>query len=252
MTKHIKYIVIGIVSCVAIGWLCFYIFRWEHRSEMLEVYFFNLNRGHSVFIRTPHDKTILIDGGQSGDVVGELTKLFPFYRRRIDTMIVTNGSPKNVGGLVEVTSRFAVGEIIEPSMMATSTALETFHKIVQEKTLPTRSVQKGDRFEVDSVVFDVLFPDPDFGFNKSSLPELVLKMKYRDEAFLFMGDVSPKIQKSLITELGPISLVEFAHAGSKSRVSSDFMEATNAGIVITTKTVERNCSTPDELLICVK
>lgn len=224
-----------IIIFIAVFGLGLYIFHFEFREPLLEVYFFHLDRGRSIFLRTPHGKTILIDGGQTSEIMRELTKIFPFYRRRIDTLIVTSSAPKNVGGLVEVATRYDIGKVIEPIVMGTSTALSAFEKTIQEKGLVIEKVGKGDGFTIDEVNFKVLFPDPTFKFNKTNTPELVLSVKYSGKDMLFLGDVSKTIQKSLIPEITKAHLVEYAHSASDSRVSSELFNKLDPNFIVITK-----------------
>jgi beta-lactamase superfamily II metal-dependent hydrolase len=212
-----------------------YIWRNEHRPPVLEVYFFKLNKGRSIFIHTPHNSTILIDGGQSSDVIREITKVLPFYRRRIDVVIATREEAKNIGGLVNVFKRFEIGKIIVPEMLGTSSALYALEKVRKEKKVPKEKVQKGDSLQIDGINFDVMFPYPDFKYNKTSLPEIVLKVAYGTTTLLFLGDVSKTIQKSILSELDSIYLVEFAHMATKSRVSADLLAQLRPSVITSSK-----------------
>lgn len=203
--------------------LLLYIFYFEFKEEIFRIDFLHLNRGRSIFIQTPHNGTILIDGGQTGDIIRELTNILPFYTRRIDLVVMTNSAPKNVGGMGEVLKRFNVGKIIIPQLIGTSTALEYAMNIASKKSIIVERVEKGDEWEIDGVTFTVLFPDSHFNYNKTSLPELVLRLEYGSTTMLFLGDVSKTIQKSLIPQLGKIDLVEFAHSVADSRVSSELV-----------------------------
>ncbi len=234
----IKKIVIFCLTLFFLGAVGFYIARYEFREPMLEVYFFNLNKGRSIFLYGPDGKTILIDGGQNGEVIRELSKILPFYRRRIDVVIVTSALPKNVGGLSEVLDRYEVNKIIEPTLMGTSTALQLFQKTAKKKKVPIEKVEKGDSFAIDSMQFKVLFPDPDFKYNKSSLPELVLQVDYKDTTLVFLGDSSKTIQKSFIKDLEKIYLVEFAHGATKSRVSADLVSKLQPEVTVSAKREE--------------
>lgn len=216
----------------------FYISKWERREPVFEVHFFHLNRGRSIFLRTPLGKTILIDGGQNSEVVRELSKVLPFYRRRIDTVIVTSALAKNVGGLAEVLERYEVENVFLPGIMGTSTALSAFKKVVERKNIPVQRVLKGDVFAIDSLDFKVLFPDPLFKFNKTSTPELVLRVHYASTTLVFLGDVSPTIQKSLMSELESVYLIEYAHAAAKSRISAAFLSTFDPEIVVSSKREE--------------
>ena len=215
--------------------LCLYVFHWERRPPIFEIYFFYLNRGHSVFIRTPHGKTILIDGGQNSAVIGELTKVFPFYRRHLDLVFTTSALAKDSGGLSDVLRRYDVGKIIEPKLMGTSTAREAFERIAVQKHIQIERVQKGDSFEIDMVKFRILFPDPDFRYTKSSLPELVLEIDYKDSSLVLLGEISTAIQKKLSSELGHVHLIEFSHGATKSRVSADLLQKLRPEVIVSSK-----------------
>ncbi len=219
MRKYWKWgaVVLGL-ALIALG---AYVSHFELRAKVLEAYFFDLDRGRSIFLRTPNNKNILIDGGQNSQVLRELTKVLPFYRRRIDTVIITNSPAKNAGGLSEVVRRYDVGKIIEPTIMGTSTALTALEKEIEKKNLGDQKMKKGDSFEIDGVKFDVLFPDPGFTFNKTSMPELVLEISYLKNKILILGDVSKTIQKSFIPLLDRVDIIEYAHSAGDSRTSGD-------------------------------
>lgn len=253
MSRHYKLILIIILlGGSALGG---YISYWEFRQPLLEVYFLHLERGRSVFVRTPHNQTILIDGGQNSQVLREITAVTPFYSRRIDTIILTNSAPKNVGGLVDVVKRYEIGEVIMPIVMGTSTVLYAFENALNEKNWSRgikseiknetkrevkseiKKVKKGDEFVIDGIKFKVLFPDLLFKFNKTSMPEMVLEIEYGQSNMLLLGDVSKTIQKSFLNEVGKVNIVEYAHVGSDSRTSKELLDKINPDTVINSKTL---------------
>ncbi len=233
---------------MGISALMLYIAHFELREEVFEIYFFNLNRGRSVFIRTPHNKTILIDGGQNGEILRELTKVLPFYRRRIDTIILTSEVPKNSGGLVEVLKRYSVGEIVTTELIGTSTSLYQIKKTIKEKSIESKNVLKGDSFEIDEVTFDILFPNPLFKFNKTSTSEMVLKISYGLTSVLLLGDISKTIQKTFISELEKVSIAEYAHSAGDSRTSGDLFEKIKPEFAIIKKQIRKTPVTPPKKL----
>ena len=88
-----------------------YIYKWESREKVFEINFFSLNRGRSIFLRTPKNKTILIGGGQNTDTIRELTKVMPFYNRNIDYVFIPSATPAQIGGLIEIVDRYKIEEI---------------------------------------------------------------------------------------------------------------------------------------------
>lgn len=227
-------IILGFLATAGMG---IYIAHFELRDPVLDMYFFNLERGRSVFLVTPQGKTILIDGGQNTQVLRELTKVLPFYRRRIDTVIITNSLPKNTGGLIEVVRRYEIGKIVKPEIVGTSTALLALEEEIEKKNLPVEKLKKGDRFAIDEVDFSVLFPDPFFKYNKTSRPELILKISYGKNSILLLGDVSKTIQKSLVPLMDRVDIIEYAHSAGDSRTSGDLFEKTYPKFVVIQKQI---------------
>ena len=56
----------------------------------LEVPFFDIGQGDSIFIETPERHQILIDGGPGEKVIEKLAKEMPFWDRTIDLIILTH------------------------------------------------------------------------------------------------------------------------------------------------------------------
>ena len=80
-------VVLGCFVCLTIfAW----IIVWELSSpNYLEVVFFDVGQGDSIFIETPQRYQILIDGGQDLTVLEKLAKEMPFYDRTIDLSMLS-------------------------------------------------------------------------------------------------------------------------------------------------------------------
>ncbi len=209
ISKSFSYIVaIMIVTAFIAG----YIWRQETRPHILEIYIFDLNNSQAVFIRTPDDKRILINGGANSGIIREITKILPFYSRRIDTVIATDTVGKNVSGLIDVLNRYPVGRVVLPAITLKSLGISTttdqiysvFLDTVKEKGIPIANMKAGDRLSLnDSVFADVLFPilAESFKYSKTSSPELVLNISYGDNSVMLLNNVTPKIQKAIASTL---------------------------------------------------
>ncbi len=185
-----------------------YVWIEEHRPPVLEVYVFSMNNGRSMFIRTPDDKRILIDGGSNSGIIRELSKIIPFYSRRIDYVIATNTENENVTGLVDVIERYKVEKVFVPEItlenlgFASSTigAYSTFVDVVSANGIAKEEVSSGRSIVLDDEVYlDIVFPtkDPKFLYSKASAPEILFTLKYKNNSHIFLGNASVKIQKYL-------------------------------------------------------
>src|SRR3989344_4051646 len=200
-----------LLGCISLG---VYIYKWKYREPLFEIYFFSLNRGRAIFIRTPKNKTILIGGGQNSQVISEITKVMPFYDRKIDFFVVPSAMPTQIGGLIEVIDRYEIGQIIIPKIMATSTVLTILLKEIKKNKIHVEKVERGDKIEIGkqnewekqgkyekSVLLRVLFPYKGFKFNKTSLPELGMSISYGSTTVYLLGNLSKTIQKDILKSM---------------------------------------------------
>jgi len=198
-------IIVGTAGTLVLG-VGNHIWRQEHRPKLLDVYVFNLISGRSMFIRTPDDKRILVDGGGNADVIREVTQTLPFYSRRIDVLIATNSEAKNISGLIDILDRYHVSQVFVPAVTLQSLNLasssdgvyETFLEKIQSSKVQIREISAGQTIDLDSVVrFTVLFPTNNiaFKYSKSSAPEVLFDLSYGNTSINFLGNASVKVQK---------------------------------------------------------
>ncbi|MES3031423.1 MAG: hypothetical protein V4697_03365 [Patescibacteria group bacterium] len=240
MKYRSKYVaIITSTAILTISGVFYYIYKWEYRIPVLDVHFLSLERGRAIFIRTPQNKTILIGGGQNSQIIRELTSRMPFYRRNIDTIIIPSATPSQIGGLIEVVQRYEVDEIIMPKLLATSTALSILMKEIRKQKIHVEEVERGDGVEIEKGIdLFVLFPYKGFKFNKTSLPELGLRIDFEKTSVYLLGNLSKTIQKDIVknfTEIKSENILEYYHLGAPSKVSVELAEAIDPFFTFTTK-----------------
>jgi len=81
------FIILGVLALFNIlAWIGF--FQSSHAN--LEVNFFDVGQGDSIFVETPARVQILIDGGPDDKVLEKLGKEMSFWDRTIDWIILTH------------------------------------------------------------------------------------------------------------------------------------------------------------------
>lgn len=236
--KRLKIISISLLILIGIFGLCFYIYSWENREPLFETHFFSLNRGRAIFMRTPEQKTILVGGGQNSDTIRELTKVMPFYSRKVHYLFIPAATPAQVGGLIEIVDRYEIEEIILPKIMGTSTVLTQVMKEVRKKKIHIQEVEAGDTLEIRGLHIEIVFPYEVFKYNKTSLPELGLVVSYKDTAVYLMGNLSKTIQKNILKNLKghtKENLLEFYNSAGESLVSEELVEFLGPKFIFSTK-----------------
>lgn len=227
-----------IIVFILMSYLSFYVYSWEFKKHDFEVNFFSLNRGRSIFVRTPGNKTILIGGGQNSDTIRELTKVTPFYSKKIDYVYIPSATPAQIGGLIEIINRYEVGEIIIPKYIATSTVLTILMKEVSKKKIHVERVEEGGERYIDNIEIKVLFPNQDFKFNKTSLPELALSLVYNDTSGYLIGNLSKTIQKNIAKSLKintTQNIVELYNSATESKVNDELLGLIKPKFIFSTK-----------------
>jgi beta-lactamase superfamily II metal-dependent hydrolase len=247
---------ITIVFALAGASLGAYVWHWEHRPHVLEIYCFALDKSGAsagnlaVFIRTPDGHTVLVDGGKSASVVTALTSVMPFYRRTIDTIISTNPDDSHVTGLTDVVGRYHIGQMIEAATAvdATSSAYVAFEDAISGAKIPRTEVSAGNiiDFGDPSLSVSILFPTasttPDgFAFSKTNIPVLAFLIRYGSTEILFGGDISKKEQEYLAGQMSSSAadysntLLILPHGENVDATDESFFATLNPRIVVVSK-----------------
>ena len=113
-----------------------YIYQTIFESRVLEVSILEVGRGDAILVRTPNDKTILVDAGPNASILRALGTALPEWQRRIDIIALTSEKVAAVGGLTDVMNRYHV---------------------TTQTHFGTADIPYGTRFTLDTVSVDILY-----------------------------------------------------------------------------------------------
>ena len=162
----------------------------------------------------------------------------PFYKKKIDKIIIPSAVPAQIGGLIEIIDRYEIDEIMITKLIATSTVLTELLRGIRKNKIHTIEVEKGDSIEIDEIKLNILFPYKEFKFNKSSLPELALEINYKNTSAFLLGNLSKTIQKNINLDLEIINtenVIEFYNSAIDSKVSKELIEKIKPKFIFSTK-----------------
>lgn len=205
----------------------------------LRVYFLNVGQGDAIYIRTPEEQDILIDGGPDASVLAELGRVMPFWDRQIDVVVLTHPHSDHVAGLVPVLRRFEVKQIYYTGVLHTAPDYLAWLEEIKTRKIPLNIVQ--DFFELklsESVKLQFLFPTTSLvnqkmtELNNSSI---VTRLVDGDAEFLFTGDAEAEVEEALVKKYcAPeqtcslaSDVLKIGHHGSTSSSSEEFLKAVN-------------------------
>ena len=134
-------------------------------SNEMKIHSVDVGQGDCTFIVTPHNKTILIDGGGSENGsfdVGKST-LLPYILNRgfnsIDTIVISHFDSDHVGGILYVMQEVNVKNVVIGKQFKDCENYEEFKKIVNEKKINVIIANIGQKIKIEkNIYFDVLWP----------------------------------------------------------------------------------------------
>lgn len=248
-----KPVLIFTVASAVITGTSVYAWQDNNRPELLEIYVFPLKSGDIMFIRTPDDKRILINGGPNSEVIRHLSQVIPFYSRRIDKIFITNTEDKNITGIIDILERYKVSEIYLPKFDLNNTGISSSTSNIYKTLLSTldkyniipNKISSGEKVilgsekkekassatinsnnTIDEVIAEIIFPiDPSkFTYSKASRPELLFSVNYKDNKTYYLGGASLKVQKFLANNVNPSMEQKDILVVSQSDISANFSE----------------------------
>jgi beta-lactamase superfamily II metal-dependent hydrolase len=244
----------GVATSAVVLGIGGYVWHEQHRPAVLELYIFNLKSGRSMFLRTADDYRLLIDGGSNGDVIRELTKILPFYSRRIDALLATNTEGKNISGLIDVLNRYKVDRVFVPAITLLSLGLAsstdqiytTFLQTVDQKGIKPESLEKDSIDKLgESTKISILFPVADFTYSTASAPEILFNIQFGTTTISFFGNSSNKVQKYLATSSVEIQsdVVIFGNSTTADQVEPNLLSVLDPDFFVYSKSTSSRIAT---------
>jgi competence protein ComEC len=167
-------------------------------------------QGEAILVRTPDDKTILIDGGLDPTVLAlSLDAQLPSWQRFLDLVILTSTRPDHLTGLQDVVNRYQIGEVVDAGMLHPNANYALLRRTLTERAIHYTPVAQGATITVGtSLLLQVLWPAT---LHKSSNEErdnsLILRLVTPTLRLLLLGDAtySPYALKGLVENVGKVS-----------------------------------------------
>jgi competence protein ComEC len=214
-------------------------FLLDLEEENLEVVFFNIGQGDAIFVETPSNYQILIDGGPDETIVRKLAGEIPFWDRTIDLVILTHPEKDHLAGLIDVLERYHVKNILWTGVIKETDIFQLWSEKMSQEKARIVIAKAGERIEKDNIILDIIFPSEDL---EGKLVEdgndnsLVAHLIFKNTSFLFTGDITSSAEEEIISESEQenvrADVLKVAHHGSKTSSSRDFLSFVNPEIAV--------------------
>lgn len=221
--------VLGSILCITIIGISIKIM-----PNNLKIYFIDVGQGDSTLIVTPQGKNILIDGGGSESYDVGKNILVPYLLDRkvtnLDYVIISHFDTDHVGGILTVLEELDVKKVIIGKQYEICDNYKEFLKIIRQKDILVKQVQKGDKINIEkNVQIKVLFPEEKM-IEENSLNNnsLVFKLMHKDFSVLYTGDIEKIAEERIVKlyskrEILKSTILKVAHHGSKTSSTQEFL-----------------------------
>ncbi|HEY3135580.1 MAG TPA: ComEC/Rec2 family competence protein [Blastocatellia bacterium] len=226
----------------------------DQATGKLTIHFLDVDQGDSALVVFPHGKTMLVDGGgEIRHTVGERepNEEEPQYSEgafsigesvvsrfiwslggtRVDYVLVTHAHADHIGGLCDVIRNMNVGQGVVGHEPTDEPEYERFTRAANRRGVPLYSVSAGERFEIDGVTIDVLWPTPasEPPVTSGNNDSVVLKLVYGSVTILLAGDIEQATEDSLAASAIDLraDLLKVPHHGSRTSSTEAFVNAVN-------------------------
>lgn len=220
---------------------CFNILAWigvfQINKANLEVIFFDVGQGDAIFVETPQNQQILIDGGPTSMILEKLGKEIPFWDRTIDLVILTHPDFDHLSGLIEVLQRYQVENILWTGVLCETAECREWQKLIEAEGANIHIAQAGQRIEGGGALINILYPFEKLEgetVKNTNNASIIAQFVYGENSFLLTGDASRTIEQELIKKGTAIDsdILKVGHHGSKNSNTEIFIEAVSPEIAV--------------------
>lgn len=198
-------------------------------GKELELYMLDVGQGLSVFVREPSGQCALIDAGERSSEKNLLDFLRAQNVTGLDYLVATHGHTDHIGAMPAVVKRMKIGTtlISEVPLSLTPTSY-TYASLLEALAFGghTVTVAKPDtRYPFGDAEIQILGPRGEYGdLNNYSL---VVRIIYKNTAFLITGDAERQSEEDIVDSLIDIrsNVLIAGHHGSSDASSSRFLWA---------------------------
>lgn len=214
------------------------------KNLVIKVY--SVGQGDSIFIRTPDNYKILVDGGPNNSVVDYLNKDLELNDRSLDLLVLTHPQADHMFGLIETIKKYKVKKIITSDVGNKTALYKLWIDTLKNNHLNLEFVYAGESITLsDQVKLKIVWPeDPKPLVADLNAASVVIKLSYGNFDMLLTGDADIPVQPYNST-IGHVEVLKVPHHGSKTGLREDFAEELSPDVSVISVGVKNRYGHPN-------
>lgn len=220
-----EFIIIVIIAIISL----YYNYSKESKADvidgkLLQIHFIDVGQADSMLIRC-NDEAMLIDAGNNDD--GDM--LIKYFNelgiKNFKYLIGTHAHEDHIGGMDDIIDNFKIDTFFMPDIMTTTKTFENVLDSLKRNNNYFDTPKIGDKYDICDASFEIIYVgDDETDLNSTSI---VLRLTHGNNTFLFTGDTTKEVEKTLLDKNIESDVLKVAHHGSKTSNSYDFLKRVN-------------------------
>lgn len=231
----IKKSIVAILLLVFLGAI-FVFDRAIFSDSKLHLVFCKVGQGDGIFIRTPKNQDVLIDGGPDSKILDCLRSHTPFWDKTIELVILTHPHADHLNGLIHVLKNYKVESFATVELRNEASGFKRLLETLKEQNIDVRYLYVGDAFRfADKVELQILGPSREFlartspgGFigENNEFANIETLLVFNNFSALLTGDsqasqLKEALQSRVLAK--PVVVLQVPHHGSKTGLDGEIV-----------------------------